>query len=145
MSTSGSKRKMLTRSGVRVWPELKVETAKLTQKSAIIYGLKNCDNCRKALKLLKESGYNAVLRDVRAAPLDARERARFLAKFGDELTNRKSKTWRDLTESERLQPADKLLSQHPAVMKRPVIEAGSERLTLGWTQDIQQLWAGNLP
>ena len=94
--------------------------------------------------MLAEFGYQGLLRDVRNEPLDAGELARFLAAFGPDLVNRKSKTWRDLTESERKKPAEVLLAKYPALMKRPVIEAGSD-LTMGWTTDVQTFWTGIQP
>jgi len=84
----------------------------------IIYGLKNCDKCRKALR----ANPGASLRDIRDEPLSADERARFLAVFGDKLINQRSTTWRGLTAVERAQTPDTLLAAHPALMKRPVIE-----------------------
>lgn len=84
----------------------------------IVYGLKACDTCRKALK----SSAGAVLRDVRAEPLSASEINRFLAELGDALVNRRSATWRGLGEAERSEPAAVLLARFPALMKRPVIE-----------------------
>lgn len=92
-----------------------------------IYGLKACDTCRKAVK---ETG--AELVDVRATPLDAATLARFHAAFGTALVNRRSTTWRNLSEAERAGEDLALLAAHPTLMKRPVIEDG-ERLVLGWT------------
>ena len=84
----------------------------------IIYGLKNCDACRKALR----ANPGATLRDIRKEPLSATDRTRFLAVFGDKLINQRSTTWRGLSEAERAQTPDALLAAHPALMKRPVIE-----------------------
>ena len=78
----------------------------------IIYGLKNCDACRKALR----ANPGATLRDLRDAPLSAAERARFVAALGDKLINTRSATWRKLTEAE--------IAAHPALIKRPVFETG---------------------
>ena len=101
----------------------------------IVYGLKNCDTCRKAMKALAAAGHAPELRDVREAPLSDEERAAFLAAFGDALLNRASTTWRGLDEAERARPADELLAAHPALMKRPVIHG--KALTLGWKADAQ--------
>ena len=94
-----------------------------------IYGLKTCDTCRAAVKALAAQG--AVLVDIRATPLDDATRARFLAAFGEALVNRRSTTWKGLSEAERAPPPAALLADHPALMKRPVIEAGGT-LYLGW-------------
>ena len=96
-----------------------------------IYGLKNCDNCRKAEKAL-----GAELHDVRETPLTVGELERFFEVFGQALVNTRSTTWRNLDEAERSKDAMVLLQAHPTLMKRPVIERGDE-LLLGWSKDVQ--------
>ncbi|MEY8831514.1 ArsC/Spx/MgsR family protein [Sedimentitalea sp. XS_ASV28] len=98
----------------------------------VLYGLKNCDTCRKALKSLKEVRFV----DVRGegVPPDVLERAE--AQFGDALLNTRSTTWRGLSETERARPRLDLLVDHPALMKRPLIENNGQ-LTLGWNADVQ--------
>ncbi|TCP41386.1 arsenate reductase family protein [Rhodovulum marinum] len=103
----------------------------------VIFGLKTCDSCRKAKGLLP----GAELRDVRETPLSAAEIARFLEAFGEALVNRRSTTWRGLSEAERAGDPAGLLAAHPALMKRPVIEAGG-RLYLGWGKDVQAALLG---
>lgn len=102
----------------------------------ILLGLKTCDTCRKALKALDAAGHSPRFRDVRAEPLSAAEIARLRAAFGDQLVNRASATWRGLSEAERARPAEELLAAHPALMKRPVIEAEG-RLHLGWSAEVR--------
>ena len=101
----------------------------------VIYGIKTCDSCRKALKSLGAQG--ATLHDIRAQPLTEEERAEFTDRFGDALINRSSATWRGLDESERTASPDALLAAHPTLMKRPVIRAGGT-LYLGWKTDVQR-------
>ena len=98
-----------------------------------LYGLKNCDTCRKAMKVLPE----AELRDVRAdgVPDDVLERA--LAEFGDALINTRSTTWRGLDEAERSQDPLTLLKAHPALMKRPLIVVDNS-LFLSWNKDVER-------
>ncbi|TRD23057.1 arsenate reductase family protein [Palleronia caenipelagi] len=98
-----------------------------------LYGIKTCDTCRKALKDLQNAGVNISLHDVRAEPLPAGKIDLFSQEFGDALVNRRSTTWRQLTENERLMPVRELISAHPTVMKRPVIEADDGALHLGWS------------
>lgn len=97
-----------------------------------IYGIKTCDTCRKARKALPQAAFH----DVRETPLDAALLARFLDRFGDALVNRASTTWRGLSEDDRLRSAAELLSEHPTLMKRPVIDTGQD-LHLGWKKDVQ--------
>ena len=100
------------------------------QKTAILYGIKACDTCRKARQELEKEGYSVDFRDVRDIPLASSKIEGFLAHFGDRLLNKRSTTWRGLSEAERAQAPVALLSEHPTLMKRPVIEAAET--TLGW-------------
>ena len=102
-----------------------------------VYGLKTCDTCRKAVKAMKAAGHDVDLMDIRAEPLDTAAIARFLSVFGEDLVNRRSTTWRGLSEVERDRPAADLLADHPALMKRPVIEDAEGGLHLGWTKPVQ--------
>lgn len=97
-----------------------------------IYGLKNCDTCRKAAKALETS----VLVDIRADPLSEALLSRALTEFGDKLVNTRSTTWRNLGEEDRSQDPLALLTAHPALMKRPLIEHEGT-LYLGWTKEVQ--------
>ena len=99
----------------------------------MIYGLSSCDTCRAARRALA----GAQFRDVRDRPLGAAEIARFVDRFGDALVNRRSTTWRGLSEAERTRPAADLLAAHPALMKRPVIRASDGTLYLGWGREVQ--------
>lgn len=103
----------------------------------ILYGLKTCDTCRKALKALG----NVAFHDVRAQgmPKDVAQVA--LARFGAALVNRQSTTWRGLSEEDRARDPLALLSEHPALMKRPLIDDGG-RLYLGWGKDTQDALLG---
>lgn len=103
--------------------------------TVILYGLKSCDTCRKARKALPD----AVFRDVRAEGLPAEVLQSALAKFGDALVNRKSTTWRGLSEDERARPAADLLAAEPTLMKRPLIVDGA-KMTLGWDAEAQAAW-----
>ena len=103
----------------------------------IIYGLKSCDTCRKALRALP----GATLQDLRAAPLPDDVLRAALARFGENLLNRRSTTWRTLPEGARGDAPADLIRRHPTVMKRPLIDADGT-LYLGWGKDVQAALAG---
>ena len=98
----------------------------------VLYGLKNCDTCRKAMKSLE----NVEFRDVRSDGIPDAVKARALEKFGANLLNRRSTTWRGLSEAERAQAPETLLGAYPTLMKRPLIEADG-RLYLGWDDKVR--------
>ena len=101
-----------------------------------IYGLKNCDNCRKAKKALE-----GELQDVRDDPLTDEQLQRFHEAFGAALLNTRSTTWRGLDEAQRAGDVLALLQQYPTLMKRPVIERHGE-LFLGWSKQVQAVLLG---
>ncbi len=105
-----------------------------------LYGLKNCDTCRKALKSLEAAGHAVDYIDVRADGVTPNELQRFWDAFGDSLLNTRSTTWRGLGETERAKDPLTLLVDHPTLMKRPVIDQDGS-LSLGWTKDVQALFA----
>lgn len=102
-----------------------------------LYGLKACDTCRKAVKALQAAGYDVTLTDIRSEPLEDAAIDRFLSAFGEDLINRRSTTWRGLSEEERTAAPLALLQRHPALMKRPVIEDDAGGLHLGWAKPVQ--------
>ncbi|WP_412506450.1 arsenate reductase family protein [Roseovarius sp. SYSU LYC5161] len=103
----------------------------------ILYGLKTCDTCRKALKSLPD----AAFRDVRAdgVPPDVLQAAH--ARFGPRLLNTRSTTWRGLDAAERERNPLELLAEYPGLMKRPLIDDDGT-LHLGWDKDVQEKLLG---
>lgn len=98
----------------------------------IIYGLKSCDTCRKALKTLGDAQFV----DIRAqgVPPDLMRAAQ--ERFGDVLLNRRSTTWRGLDADQRARAPLELMRDHPTLMKRPLIQVEGE-LFLGFGKDVQ--------
>lgn len=105
----------------------------------ILYGIKSCDTCKKALKALGDAGWQVTLHDVREMPLDPSKIEQFQAEFGEKLLNTRSTTWRGLDGAERAMPLAAALQKHPTLMKRPVLEDGAV-LTLGWTPEVRAAW-----
>lgn len=92
-----------------------------------LFGLKNCDKCRKALKLAKEQGIDCSFHDLRDDGLSREKLDSWVGELGWEaLLNRQSTTWRGLDEAERAglnaEKARDLMLRHPTLVKRPVIE-----------------------
>mgnify|MGYP003681876871 CR=1 FL=1 len=94
----------------------------------ILYGLKTCDTCRKALKSLPDVEFV----DLRGAGVPPEILRAALDQFGAALVNTRSTTWRGLSETDRARDSLELLTDHPALMKRPLISNGGE-LSLGWS------------
>lgn len=99
----------------------------------VVYGLKSCDSCRKALKLLQAGGQAHRFHDLRSDGLPSGQPEAWVAALGWEvLLNRKSTTWRELPDEEKADldaaRAARLMQRHPTLIKRPVIEAGDKLL-----------------
>ncbi len=93
-----------------------------------VYGLKNCDTCRKARGWLDGKGMAHSFHDVRADGLAEKDLARWVRAAGWEtLLNRRGTTWRALSDKDKdgvdAAKAVKLMLAHPALIKRPVFEA----------------------
>jgi arsenate reductase len=114
-----------------------------------LYGLKNCDTCRKALKWLAGQGIEHRFHDIRADGLGADQIAAWAGALGWEaVLNRRSTTWRQIPEAERADldeaGAVALMAAHPTLIKRPVIETGAATL-VGFTKDTEAALAGAGP
>jgi len=110
------------------------------EMTTTLYGLKNCDTCKKALKALEAAGIDPVFVDIRAeADLVAKVPVWLDAVGGKVLLNSRSTTWRGLGDAEKAgAEADPvpLLIANPTLIKRPVIEHGDDVL-VGWTPATQ--------
>lgn len=89
-----------------------------------VYGIKQCDTCRKALKWLDVQGIEHRFHDLRSDGLAADLLQGWLTSpFAGKLVNRRSTTWRQLTDEQRQlngEALQALLLAHPTLVKRPV-------------------------
>ncbi|MEM0986746.1 MAG: ArsC/Spx/MgsR family protein [Pseudomonadota bacterium] len=109
--------------------------------SLTLYGLKNCDTCKKAMTALADASHEVTFIDIRAeADLPAKLPGWLKAAGADALVNKRSTTWRGLSEAEKESAggdgAEVLLAANPTLIKRPVIEAG-DALHVGWSKGEQ--------
>ena len=102
-----------------------------------LYGLKNCDNCKKALKAIKNAGKNIEFIDIRDNYMSLDLIQNWLDRHGDGvLVNRKSTTWRNLSHEDRETPTPTLLQAHPTLIKRPIIVVDDHSF-IGWNVDVK--------
>ena len=107
-----------------------------------LFGLKNCDTCKKALRALKEAGRAPDFHDVRVDGVTKAYLSKWAKAAGWEtLLNTRSTTWRGLSDNDKSDVDEKkaiaLMEAHPALIKRPVIENGPTQVFVGWTKDVQ--------
>ena len=109
-----------------------------------VYHLKTCDTCRKAIKALQSADHDLTLVDIRADGLKPETVKSLLQAHGWEvMLNRRSTTWRGLDADDKVEmtndKAFRLLTQHPTLMKRPVVMS-EDQTTIGWANDAQAIW-----
>ena len=91
-----------------------------------VYGLKNCDTCKKALREIAAAGLEHLFVDIR----DEADLATLVPLWLEQveakvLLNSRSTTWRNLSDADKARAetdASALLMAHPTLIKRPVIE-----------------------
>ena len=99
--------------------------------SVILYGISNCDTVRKARRWLTEHDVDYVFHDLRKDGLNAKMLQHWNKKAGWEiLLNKRGTTWRKLPETVRdkinQQSALDLMLKQPTLIKRPVLETGTQ-------------------
>ena len=89
-----------------------------------VYGIKQCDTVRKALKWLDQHEIEHQFHDFRTDGLKAELLRGWLdSDLSGKLLNRRSTTWRQLSEAQREAEGEALLElllEYPTLIKRPV-------------------------
>lgn len=99
----------------------------------VIYGIKNCDTMKKARAWLDKHGVDYSFHDYKTAGIDKDRLARWSKMAGwEKLLNRAGTTFRKLPEADKANltatKAMALMLAQPSMIKRPVLEIGSELL-----------------
>ncbi|MEE9343397.1 MAG: ArsC family reductase [Gammaproteobacteria bacterium] len=104
-----------------------------------MYGIKNCDTIKKARKWLSENQIEYQFHDYRSDGLTRAQLTAWEAELGwESLLNRRGTTWRKLPDKTKKaidqSLAIDLLLEHPAMIKRPLLDTGKQRV-LGFTPE----------
>ena len=107
-----------------------------------IYGLKNCDACRRAIKDLKKAGMAYVFCDFRRDGLEIKKIEEWQQLLGfDLLLNKRGITWRSLSESVKNDLTNKklvmLMFNNPALIKRPIFEI-ENKVIIGYKNEQKE-------
>jgi len=94
-----------------------------------LFGIKNCDTVRKAIRWLAEKQISSVFHDLKKEPLEAELITEWLAQVGkDKLINKRGLTWRKIPAEDKIldnqQEIIQLIQDNPTVIKRPIIFNG---------------------
>lgn len=109
--------------------------------STTVYGLDNCDTCKKARNWLKRFDIAHEFVDYRAQRVPAETLKAWAGQLGgwDKLINKASTTWRQLPEGRKSPGSDPewtlLLKEYPALVKRPVVVTADGVVTVGFTDN----------
>lgn len=107
-----------------------------------LYGIKNCDTMKKAMRWLNDRGIDYQFHDYRKDGLSKQQLQIWAKQLGwENLLNRRGTTWRKLSEETRetinKTSAIDLMLENPAMIKRPLLDTGKQ-LTLGFDPDTYQ-------
>ena len=107
-----------------------------------LYGLKNCDTCKKVRKALDGAHVSYEFHDLRAEGVTKTQLAAWAEIAGwERLLNKSSTTWRGLSDKDKDGVAEKkalaLMAAHPTLIKRPIIENGPTQVYVGWSKEVQ--------
>ena len=103
-------------------------------KSIKVYGIKNCDTVKKALVYLNDCDIDYEFIDFRRNPISQQVLKKMVESVGWELLiNKRSTTYRSLSEEEKSNINYDLVSKLPTLIKRPVLIYG-ENITVGFTE-----------
>jgi len=112
--------------------ELLEDTVREFSGLLTIYGIPNCDSCRRAMKWLNSQEIEYKFHNFRKNGLAAVTLNQWINEFGwENLINRRSTSWKQLPEAMRTNvtpvSASSLMMANPTLIKRPVIEYGEYR------------------
>jgi Spx/MgsR family transcriptional regulator len=101
-----------------------------------LYGIKNCDTCKKARIWLDQNVIAYRFHDYRVDGLSPELLEQFAESLGwDALLNRSSTSWRQLNKEQQAdlneEKALRLMLEFPTLIKRPILDTG-KKLVIGF-------------
>ncbi|QMI06059.1 ArsC family reductase [Citrobacter sp. RHB25-C09] len=109
-----------------------------------LYGIKNCDTIKKARRWLESQNIEYRFHDYRVDGLDNALLETFINELGWEpLLNTRGTTWRKLDDATRNSITDAasaaaLMTEMPAIVKRPLLCAPGKPMLLGFSESSYQ-------
>lgn len=109
--------------------------------ATILYGLANCDTCRKARKWLERFGVGHAFVDYRDQPQSLETLVEWKEHLGgwDLMVNKSSTTWRNLPPHRKSPGSDAewklLLREYPQLIRRPVVVTENGTISQGFSDN----------
>ena len=101
-----------------------------------MYGIKNCDTIKKAQKFLDSHGVEFEFIDFRQSPINESTLQSFIDVLGwDKLVNKRSTTYRNFNDDEKLNITLALTLKNPTLIKRPILVIGNE-IRVGFNEKL---------
>jgi arsenate reductase (glutaredoxin) len=106
----------------------------------VLYGIKNCDTCKRAQAWLVDNGIAFRFHDFRVDGLTEAQLHQFIEKLGwEKLLNKSSTSWRQLSPEQQADLNDAmvipLMLATPTLIKRPVLDMGKD-LLIGFKPEL---------
>lgn len=106
-----------------------------------LYGLPNCDKCRKACNWLKRFEIAHEFVDYRVHPVEPKTLTAWAQQLGgwEKLVNKSSTTWRKLLPQRKNPGSDPewilLIREYPTLVRRPVVVMPHGDVSVGFTDN----------
>ncbi|MEZ5661611.1 MAG: ArsC family reductase [Burkholderiaceae bacterium] len=114
-----------------------------------LFGIANCDQVRKARRLLEARGVDYRFHDFRRDGLSEQTLYAWMRHLPwDALLNRRGRTWRELDEGARKAVVDErsardAMMAEPTLVKRPVLVQG-DHVLVGFSMETYERWLDSL-
>ena len=107
-----------------------------------LFGIKNCDTMKKAMKWLDDNGIVYHFHDYKKEGVPEQRLRQWLEALGWEtVINKRGTTWRGLSDDVKNTISEAtaipLMAEHPATIKRPVFVKPDGSVTVGFTKAVQ--------
>lgn len=97
-----------------------------------IFGIKNCDKIKKTIKWCQQQDKDYELHDYRIDGIDNSLLESFLQHHPiTELVNKRSTTWRQLSDEQKSTLEPTTIINNPTLLKRPIVEI-DQQLHIGY-------------
>ena len=103
-----------------------------------MYGIKNCDSVKKAQRFLQSNDVNFEFIDFRQNPIDNKTLLSFVDQLGwDTLINKRSTTYRNLSDKDKQNITPDLVLKNPTLIKRPVLVT-DQKISVGFSEKLYE-------
>jgi arsenate reductase len=88
-----------------------------------IFGIKNCDKIKKTILWCTQNQRMCEFHDYRVDGIDNEMLSHFLQHYSlEELVNKRSTTWRQLSEKQKEDLSHEIIIENPTLLKRPIVD-----------------------